>query len=415
MLLAATAGASVVHAQDPAGEIEFFGWDTADLTAGLGLGFETARVAFEEANPEVSVTFESVPFADFVSAATTRARAGELGDVVEMLPGQNHAPVFAALAPTTRADWGPLGDELSGWSGGVIDPADPDTLAGVPIGGQGVIWYYNKALFEEAGLDPESPPETWGEFAAAADALAAAGIAPIAASGVDSFLAWWAWSSFSPQFFPNPEDVLAIRSGDIPLTDPRVLQSLQPVAEMYANGWWNDDFADVSFTDMESAFINGQVAMIPGVITSIVNWNVWDQQMGPDAYGVFGAPLREDAIGDGQFFNPTLIYGVSAASENAEAARAFIAYLASKEGQEILLRESGQFPNRGDVDLIEVAGSDGAQAIQAVIDTRGASDVIQNQFTAAAQGEAWQKLTQAMVSGDLEGFLEGLQAQQQQG
>ena len=414
-LLATTLGAGAVSAQEPAGEIEFFGWDTADLTAGLGLGFETARVAFEEANPDVSVTFASVPFGDFVSAATTRARAGELGDVIEMLPGQNHAPVFPALAPTTRADWGALGDELSGWSGGVIDPADPDTLAGVPIGGQGVIWYYNKALFEQAGLDPETPPATWDEFAAAADALAAAGIAPVAASGIDSFLAWWAWSSFSPQYFPDPADVLAVRSGDIPLTDPRVLQSLQPVADMYTNGWWNEDFADVSFTDMESAFINGQVAMIPGVITSIVNWNVWDQQMGPDAYGVFGAPLRDDAIGDGQFFNPTLIYGVNAASENPEAAQAFIAFLASKEGQEILLRESGQFPNRADVDLLEVAGSDGAQAIQAIIDTRGASDVIQNQFTAAAQGEAWQKLTQSITSGDLEGFLEGLQAQQQQG
>jgi ABC-type Fe3+ transport system substrate-binding protein len=110
-----------------------------------------------------------------------------------------------------------------------------------------------------------------------------------------------------------------------------------------------------------------------------------------------------------------LIYGVNAASDAPEAAEAFIAYLASREGQEILLRESGQFPNRSDVDLVEVAGSDGAQAIQAIIDDRGASDVIQNQFTAAAQGEAWQKLTQSIVSGDLEGFLAGLDAQQQQG
>ena len=31
--------------------------------------------------------------------------------------------------------------------------------------------------------------------------------------------------------------------------------------------------------------------------------------------------------------------------------------------------------------------------------------MIQNQFWAAAQGEAFQKLTQAIVSGDLQGFL----------
>ena len=394
------------------GAIEFFGWDVADLTTGLGKGFEAARVAFQTQNPDAEVTFEAVPFADFVSAATTRARAGELGDVVEMLPGLNHEPVFAALTPTTTADWGDLGTALSGWGGGIIDPADPETFAGVPIGGQGVIWYYNKALFTQAGLDPEKPPATWAEFTAAADALKAAGIAPVAASGTDSFLAWWAWSSFSPQFFPNPADVLAVRSGEIPLTDPRVLQSLQPIAEMFDKGYWNSDYADKAFTDMESAFINGDVAMIPGIITSIVNWAVWDDKMGADAYGVFGAPKRDDAVGDGQFFNPTLIYGVNATSKNPEAAKAFIAFLASKEGQEILLKESGQFPNRGDIDLQTVVGSPGATAIQGIIDARGASDVIQNQFSAAAQGEAFQKLTQAIVSGDLEGFLADLQAQQ---
>jgi len=394
------------------GSIEFFGWDVADLSSGLGKGFEAARVAFVDQNPDLEITFDAVPFGDFVSAATTRARAGELGDVVEMLPGLNHEPIFAALSPTTTADWGDLGTALSGWGGGIVDPADPDTFAGVPIGGQGVIWYYNKALFEQAGLDPETPPATWAEFTAAADALKAAGITPIAASGTDSFLAWWAWSSFSPQYFPNADDVLGVRTGDIPLTDPRVLRSLQPIAEMFENGYWNEDYADKAFTDMESAFINGDVAMIPGIITSIVNWAAWDDKMGADAYGVFGAPKRDDAIGDGQFFNPTLIYGLNADSENPDAARAFIAFLASKEGQEILLQESGQFPNRGDIDIPSVVGSPGAASIQAVIDARGASDVIQNQFSAAAQGEAFQKLTQAIVSGDLEQFLADLQAQQ---
>ena len=269
-LLVGTLGAGAVHAQDTSGDpaavtgdASFFGWDVADLTAGLGIGFETARQAFQAQNPGTNITFDAVPFADFVSAATTRARAGTLGDIVEMLPGLNHAPVFEALAATTQADWGALGDELSGWAGGVIDPADPTSLAGVPIGGQGVMWYYNKALFTQAGLDPEKPPTTWAEFVAAADALKTAGIAPVASSGVDSFLSWWAWSSFSPQYF-SPEEVLGIRSGDIPLDDPRVLASLAPIKEMFDAGYWNADYADKSFTDMESAFINGDVAMIPG-------------------------------------------------------------------------------------------------------------------------------------------------------
>ncbi len=418
-LLVGTVSAGAVSAQSPAasgapavtGDASFFGWDVADLTAGLGKGFETARQSFQGQNPGTNITFDAVPFGDFVSAATTRARAGTLGDIVEMLPGLNHAPVFPTLSATTKADWGALGDELSGWSGGLIDPADPDTFAGVPIGGQGVIWYYNKALFTQAGLDPAKPPTTWAEFVTAADALKAAGITPVAASGVDSFLAWWAWSSFSPQYF-SPEEVLGVRSGEIPLTDPRVLASLQPIEDMFKAGYWNTDYADKSFTDMASLFGDGKVAMIPGVITSIANWKQWDAaEIGPDGYGVFGAPKRDDATSDGQFFNPTLIYGVNKDAKNPELAKAFISFLAGTEGQSILLAESGQFPNRGDVDLAQY-GSPGAQLIQGVIDARGAADVIQNQFSAAAQGEAFQKLTQAIVADDLAGFLTGLQAQQ---
>jgi hypothetical protein len=41
-------------------------------------------------------------------------------------------------------------------------------------------------------------------------------------------------------------------------------------------------------------------------------------------------------------------------------------------------------------------------------------DVVQNQFTAAAQGAALQKLTSAIVDGDLKGFLADLEQQQRQ-
>ena len=42
-----------------------------------------------------------------------------------------------------------------------------------------MIWYYNKKLFEQAGLDPETPPKTWDDLLNACDKLKAKGIAPI--------------------------------------------------------------------------------------------------------------------------------------------------------------------------------------------------------------------------------------------
>jgi multiple sugar transport system substrate-binding protein len=398
-----------------AGTIAFFGWDVADTSAGLGKGFQAVKLAFERANDGATVRFDGVPFGDFVAAGSTRARAGKLGDTVEMLPGVNHATLFPALKASTKEDWGPLADELDGWEAGVIDPAQPEQVAGVPLGAQGNVWYYNKALFERAGLDPEAPPKTWDEFTRAASKLKAKGIAPIGMSGVDSNLAWWAWSSLTPQFFPSNEEVQQVRSGEVPLDDPRFLQSLEPIEETFRQGWWNDDFRDRKFADVEGQFAAGKVAMVPGLITSAMNWQVWDAKLGADAYGVFTAPEVEGGQGQKQFYNPTLIIGVSKTTKNEATARAWTSFLASKEGQEILLRESGTFPNRDDIDVGEVSGSSGAQAIKDIVADVGGVDVVQNQFTAAAQGAALQKLTSAIVDGDLRGFLADLEQQQRQG
>lgn len=397
------------------GEVSFFGWDVADTSAGLGKGFDAARVEWEaQGDGDRSVTFDGVPFGEFVAAATTRARAGELSDVVEMLPGLNHAPVWPALTPLSPDDWDGLGDELTGWDAGIIDVDDPEQVAGVPIGAQGVVWYFNKSLFEQAGLDPEQPPTTWDEFTAAAQALADEGITPIGMSGVDSNLAWWAWSAFSPQFYTTTDELLAVRNGETPLTDDGLLAGLEALRETYESGWWNEDFRDLSFPDVEAAFGRGEIAMVPGLITSAMNWAVWDSTLGAGTYGVFGAPELPGASGRGQFFNPTLLYGINSETDNEAGARSWISFLASQEGQTILLREAGQFPNRDDVDVEEVSGSEGAAQISEVVAELGGMDVVQNQFTSAAQNAALQQLTSALTDGDLEGFLAELDQQQQQ-
>ncbi|MDL1896675.1 extracellular solute-binding protein, partial [Anaerolineae bacterium CFX7] len=61
-----------------------------------------------------------------------------------------------------------------------------DHYWGVPVNihRSNVLWY-NKALFEKAGIT--APPTTWDEFFAAADKLKAAGIQPVALGGKDGF------------------------------------------------------------------------------------------------------------------------------------------------------------------------------------------------------------------------------------
>ena len=391
--------------------ISMFGWDIADTTAGLGKGFQAVKEAWEAATGN-TVTFDGVPFENFVSAGTTRARAGELSNTLELLPDLNHAGIFPALQPTAKADYGSLADELTGWDAAIMDLADPEAFAGVPGGAQGTLWYYNKALFEAAGLDPDTPPATWADFEDACTKLAAAGTTPLGMSGTDGNLLWWGWLSFSPQFFTTAEEVLKVRSGEIKLNDERFLQSLQPIASTFAKGWWNEDYASKKFADIEAAFGAGKMGIVPGLITSAMNWKAFDGTLGDGKYGVFPSPLVDGGLKQGQFFNPVLLYAISKGAADIDTARSWISAIVSKQGQEMMLEQSGQFPNRTDVDVTTLANSQGATAIKDIVAKVGGVPVAQNQFNSAALGAATQNITSAAVSGDLQGFLDNLESLQ---
>lgn len=381
----------------------------ADTTVGQGKALTDILGQYTE-DTGVEAELERVPFDQYLASATTRARSGDLADVVELLPGANFESIFPALIDFTQADVEGA-DALSGWSAVVKEVGVDDVYAGAPVGAQGVVWYYNKELFAQAGLDPEAPPTSWEELKADAAALKAAGIEPIGQSGGDGFLLWWAWSSLSPQYF-SADDVNAIRSGEILLTDERFADSLAALKELYDEGLVASDYAGKAFTDVEADFAAGRVAIVPGIISNAMNWKVWDDKLGKDAYGVFTAPTIPGTTLSGQFFNPVLVYGVNADSANPEAAKALISLMVSREGQTVLLEEASQFPNRTDVDVVGITGSAGAGQILDIVKTVGGVDVAQNQFNGAAQVASWTNLTGTMQSGDIAGFLADLEMQQ---
>ncbi|MEO3432460.1 sn-glycerol-3-phosphate ABC transporter substrate-binding protein UgpB [Inquilinus sp. CAU 1745] len=61
-------------------------------------------------------------------------------------------------------------------------------MLSLPFNSSTPVMYYNKDAFEAAGLDPESPPETWPEFAEAAAALVESG-----ATSCGFTTAWQEW------------------------------------------------------------------------------------------------------------------------------------------------------------------------------------------------------------------------------
>lgn len=104
------------------------------------------------------------------------------GDVLTLKPSL--VPIDKYISKQER-------DSLTGWDGMTFD----GNTYGVPIGLQGLGISYNTKLFEEAGLDPNSPPKSVDDILADCNALNAAGITPIGGGNKEGYLSGWATST----------------------------------------------------------------------------------------------------------------------------------------------------------------------------------------------------------------------------
>jgi len=104
------------------------------------------------------------------------------GDVLTLKPSL--VPIDKYISKKER-------DSLTGWDGVTFG----GETYGVPIGLQGLGISYNTKLFQEAGLDPDTPPASVDDLLTACKALNAAGITPIGGGNKEGYLSGWTTST----------------------------------------------------------------------------------------------------------------------------------------------------------------------------------------------------------------------------
>jgi ABC-type glycerol-3-phosphate transport system substrate-binding protein len=190
-------------------------WDWQYTSERWGAALKAIDEAFIAQHPAVTIEHVGQPN-DTYYQLIQAANSAQAGPDVAMM----HAGTFGVLNyPDSLA---PLNDyitpeskeSLDGWES-VGAGFDPDgTLYGVPGSRSGWVFYYNKELFEEAGLDPDSPPTTWDALVDAATKLKAAGITPFGGGNADG----WGNLQYLNIMFPGgftAEESLALANGEI--------------------------------------------------------------------------------------------------------------------------------------------------------------------------------------------------------
>jgi multiple sugar transport system substrate-binding protein len=122
--------------------------------------------AFEDANPEITVEVTTLPYADYGTALQTDLAAGTESDVFD-IEYANYAQYQAngVLAPIAVENPGAYKSSL------LEAYATDGTQYALPSSFSDVVLYYNKDLFDAAGLDYPTNDWTWADEKAAAEAL----------------------------------------------------------------------------------------------------------------------------------------------------------------------------------------------------------------------------------------------------
>ncbi|KAA8821722.1 ABC transporter substrate-binding protein [Bifidobacterium vespertilionis] len=150
------------------GEITFWGWDSGNAMGDI-------IAAFEKANPGITVNFNNTGTAEKTSTALTNAISAGKG-----------APDVVMLEDPTVTQFAVTGDLLDLTAFGADKLAD-DYAAGpwnklqynnapyaLPIDSGPEMFFYNKAVFDKAGVDGESI-KTWDDYYEAAKKIRATG------------------------------------------------------------------------------------------------------------------------------------------------------------------------------------------------------------------------------------------------
>jgi len=119
------------------------------------------------ANPGVNVTLELEPEGGVFQALIA---AGNQPDMVITSFGPQIGTLAAQDALVALEDLEGAADLFERLTPRAVQELYGHTYY-VPVGADVTLMIYNRALFEEAGLDPDAPPVTWDEFLAAIEAI----------------------------------------------------------------------------------------------------------------------------------------------------------------------------------------------------------------------------------------------------
>ena len=254
--------------------------------------------AFVKDHPDVSIEITVLENEAFKAKLATSMQSGSPPDIFQswgggVLKQYADAGLVQDLTPSLQID---------GWG----DSFQPGPLSLYTVEGKtyGVPWdagmvgfWYNKALFKQAGI--EQPPATWTEFLDAVKKLKAANITPIAVGEKDKWPGHFYWVYLATRIGGKDAFEKAYsRQGTF--ADPPFVQAGEKLKELVDLQPFQNGFLGAGYGDHQVVMANGKAAMelmgqwAPGANRGVAE----DVKTYNENLGWFPFPVVEGGAGD---------------------------------------------------------------------------------------------------------------------
>ncbi len=200
--------------------------------------------------------------------------------------------------------------------------------------------YYNKDVFAKLNI---KVPTTWDEFLKACETMKKAGIAPIAIGAKDTWTAggWFDYMDVAVNGGDFHQQLLA---GTVSYTDPKVLKTFGYIADLSKNGYIMPNASSYSWQEAANVMFDGKAGMyLMGQFIKDVAPADKKDRIDFFKFPIVGANTKYgvDTPLDG--------FMIPKNAKNKVAAKKFLSFLASKQGQELMTKPLGRLAANGTV------------------------------------------------------------------
>lgn len=294
--------------------------------------FQALADAFHEENPDVTVELKGYDAAEYNTLLTADLAAGSGPDIITQKEVK-FVPTFVEGGQLLDVSDVELPDGISGATSYEVD----GTAYAVPYRNDSWVLYYNKALFDQAGVEYPDGSWTWDDYADAADALNS-GLAGAGSAAKAAYLHNW---QSTVQGFANAQAPGDILEGEYDYMEP----FYDNVLALQDSG----DQVDFNTAKANQLTYQGEFGKQNAAMLQMGTWFVATliaQQASGDAddfeWGIAPIPQVDSSTAGLDntpvtFGDPTG-FGINAAIDESkvQAAKDFLAFAAGEEGAQIL-------------------------------------------------------------------------------